>query len=109
MMRQLFAGLSLAALALWAGGCAGFQYRGLTPTVRTFADEPTIRDYYMGMDLRFAVLEPADERRLAEATAVRAKMTGMSRAAAAEKVIEEDEPDDAIPDQREPIPPPPVP
>ena len=109
MISQFFMPVALAAALLGAGGCAGYQLRGLSPSVRTFADEPTSKDYYVGMDLRFAVLEPADERRIAEATKAKAKLTGLRPAEAEEAVIVEDELADVSPDLPDPVPPPAIP
>ena len=50
---------------LFAGGCANeLDYRGVSPSMRTFADRPELSDYYVGMNMNFAVLDPEQRRQL---------------------------------------------
>ena len=42
-------------LALVAGGCSTGSYTGAEPFVHTFRENPDMRDYYVGMNLNFAL------------------------------------------------------
>lgn len=55
--------VSLLILLLLVIGCGDLEYRGWTPSVRTMADQPATSDYYVGADLRFAVVDPEDRPR----------------------------------------------
>lgn len=90
---QMF--LLAGAFAVANLGCQGLSYRGITPSARTFADEPTVKDYYVGMNLKFDVLDNADEKRLAEMR-LRAVASGEATPAAARKLQEPELPDPNI-------------
>ncbi len=49
--------LPIIALALLLTGCA-LDYRGTSPTLRSFNEDPTVQQTYMGVDLEFAIVDP---------------------------------------------------
>src|SRR4051812_39022652 len=53
-MRTLV--LLLAATCL--SGCNGLLYRGTAPNVRSFSEDPAMKQYYIGFDLEFALTDP---------------------------------------------------
>ncbi|HEY7115198.1 MAG TPA: hypothetical protein VH475_01355 [Tepidisphaeraceae bacterium] len=63
-------------LLLGAAACGGCQqslaYRGVSPDVRTFSEDPSMSQYYIGMDVEFGLVDasPADpDKSLAAQTA----------------------------------------
>ena len=52
--------LILSTLVL-LGGCDALQYRGASPNVRCFSEEPRLNQYYIGFDLEFQLAEPPAE------------------------------------------------
>jgi hypothetical protein len=51
----------LVVLGCCGGGCDVLQYRGASPNVRTFSEEPRLSQYYIGFDLEFKFAEPPTE------------------------------------------------
>jgi hypothetical protein len=51
--------LSIIVVALALAGCAQteLEYQGVTPSFRTMSDTPSLNDYYVGGDLRFAITD----------------------------------------------------
>lgn len=45
---------------LLLAGCDSVQYRGMSPNVRTFADDPRPDQYYVGVDAEFSLADPVD-------------------------------------------------
>jgi hypothetical protein len=39
-------------------GCNGLLYRGTSPNVRSFSEDPAMKQYYIGFDMEFAVSDP---------------------------------------------------
>jgi hypothetical protein len=53
--------LALALIAVVASGCGDLSYHANAPNVRTFSEDPSLRQYYIGWDVEFAVVDdPAD-------------------------------------------------
>jgi hypothetical protein len=50
--------LPLAVILLALAGCGDLSYHGNSPNVRTFSEEPTMSQYYIGWDFEFAVVDP---------------------------------------------------
>jgi len=46
------------ALLFLLTGCASLQYRGSSPNVRSFSEDPTLAQSYIGFDFEFAVTDP---------------------------------------------------
>jgi len=90
--RMVQLALGVSGLAIANLGCEGLSYRGIAPSARTFADEPTVKDYYVGMNLKFDVLDSSDEKRVAEMRS-RAVATGEATPASAKKLKEPEIPD----------------
>jgi len=101
------ASLLAGVLAIGAVGCESLSYRGVAPTFRTFADQPTRTDYYVGMDLKFAVLDWEDEKRL-EAARARAVANGEVNPLKAALRAEKDPADPNL-DKPRPVQPPKLP
>jgi len=47
-------------LILAVAGCDALQYRGMEPSVRSFSEDPELRQYYVGVNLGFNVIDPKD-------------------------------------------------
>jgi hypothetical protein len=58
----------LVLLAIALCGCAKLEYFGISPSARTFHEDPGFEEFYIGADLEFFVTDPVQERRLAEAS-----------------------------------------
>ena len=65
--------LILPFLVLLAcGGCDVLQYRGASPNVRSFSEDPRLNQYYIGFDLEFKFADPSadptkpDDEKLSE-------------------------------------------
>jgi len=67
MRHAQIAGWFVLGLALMLGGCVKLQYRSITPSMRSFSDDPWVDDMYFGADAEFAVLDRRQERYLASA------------------------------------------
>jgi hypothetical protein len=50
--------LPLLLAATLLTGCNGMLYRGTSPNVRSFSEDPTVNQYYIGFDLEFALTDP---------------------------------------------------
>jgi hypothetical protein len=48
----------LPVLLVLLAGCQSLQYRGTSPNVRSFSEDPNMAQYYIGFDLEFAVTDP---------------------------------------------------
>lgn len=48
----------LIPLILLVSGCESIQYRGASPNVRSFSEDPRLNQYYIGVDFEFAVVDP---------------------------------------------------
>ena len=48
----------LPVLLILLAGCQTLQYRGTSPNVRSFSEDPSMAQYYIGFDLEFAVTDP---------------------------------------------------
>lgn len=59
---------SLLGFALTLGGCARLQYRSISPSMRSFNEDPWVDDMYFGADAEFAVTDRRQERHLSYAT-----------------------------------------
>jgi hypothetical protein len=46
-------------LILLTAGCE-LQYRGISPDVRSFSEDPKLDQYYVGVNVAFCVLDPPD-------------------------------------------------
>lgn len=47
-------------LILLIAGCESFQYRGVSPNVRSFSEDPKLNQYYIGLDFEFNLVDPDD-------------------------------------------------
>ncbi|HYE17740.1 MAG TPA: hypothetical protein VEA69_04810 [Tepidisphaeraceae bacterium] len=101
--------LSAGALLFLVGGCGDdLAYRGVSPSLRTFADRPELADYYVGMNMRFAVLDPEDQKRLALDRQAQLA-AGRTPAEVRKSQIERDKEPGLQPDSPSQVPPPDVP
>jgi hypothetical protein len=50
--------LPLLLTVLFLTGCNGLLYRGTSPNVRSFSEDPALGQYYIGFDMEFAVSDP---------------------------------------------------
>ncbi len=51
--------LTLITVLLLAG-CESFQYRGMSPNVRSFSEDPKLNQYYIGFDFEFNLVDPEE-------------------------------------------------
>ena len=54
--------LLLISLLTLAGGCATFKYEGYAPSYRTMSDHAEAKDYYVGLNFKYAVDKPTEYR-----------------------------------------------
>ncbi|MDB5322442.1 MAG: hypothetical protein JWN40_4073 [Phycisphaerales bacterium] len=56
-MRHLLRPLPVLLLTLVAG-CESLQFRGTSPNVRSFSEDPSLAQSYIGFDFEFALTDP---------------------------------------------------
>jgi hypothetical protein len=60
----------LLLVCFFIAGCDSLRFRGTSPNVRTFSEEPRLDQYYIGFDLQFDLTDPQVEGSSASATAL---------------------------------------
>ena len=60
-MRYAHLLLPVLALVLFTG-CESMQYRGATPNVRSFSEDPSLAQSYIGFDFEFGLIDPDPNR-----------------------------------------------
>ena len=63
--------LWLIVAIMLLSGCGQLEYRGAEPSVRTFSDDPSLNDLYIGADAKFDVIEDGKRRPTPSASASR--------------------------------------
>ena len=58
-MKRLILPLLVLLACGGAGGCDVLQYRGASPNVRSFSEDPRLNQYYIGFDLEFKFTDPS--------------------------------------------------
>jgi hypothetical protein len=66
-MKRLLRPLPILLLSLTTG-CQSLQYLSTSPNVRSFSEDPSLSQSYIGFDMEFAVTDPPAEPDKPEAT-----------------------------------------
>jgi hypothetical protein len=61
----------LVAIVVLFSGCGQLEYRGYDPSVRSFSDDPSFSDLYIGADAKFDVIDDGRHRPTPSASASR--------------------------------------
>src|SRR5436305_854592 len=56
--RHRFMRSLLFVSVVFVAGCGSLQYRGTSPNVRSFSEDPTLAQSYIGFDFEFAITDP---------------------------------------------------